>query len=77
MSDPMTPEVTKSATGDSANLNKTKASETSHNNAVKPNQSTPEDPNRKPTTLRTVLLLFSVFLSMFLVAVDRTIISTV
>lgn len=47
--------------------------------AVKPpdNSGKPNDASQKSMDLRTVLLLVSVFLSMFLVAVDRTIISTV
>lgn len=51
--------------------------DTVHDNAVKPNQSESGDPDQKPTNLELVFLLMSVFLSMFLVAVDRTIISTV
>ena len=67
----LTPENTNPTTEESIDSGQTMASEMSHDNVVKP------DPNEKPSTLRTALLLVSVFLSMFLVAVDRTIISTV
>ena len=59
---------TTSAAGESADtdLEKTKTAQSAHKEA-----------GQKSMDLRTVLLLISVFLSMFLVAVDRTIISTV
>lgn len=55
----------------------TKVGETTPDNAVKPDGSKAGDPDEKPSKLELLLLLVSVFLSMFLVAVDRTIISTV
>ena len=59
---------TTSATRESTDtdLEKAKAAQSAHKEA-----------DQKSMDLRTVLLLLSVFLSMFLVAVDRTIISTV
>lgn len=73
----MTPQSAKSAAGDSSDLATTQAGETSHDVAAKRDPSKPDDPQQKQSTTRTVLLLISVFLSMFLVALDRTIISTV
>lgn len=77
MSHPTTPENTTSAIGNSVDSEVTEAGETSHGDVVNPDQSKPDHRDQKPLTLETVLLLVSVFLSMFLVAVDRTIISTV
>ncbi len=77
MPHPATPENPTSATADSVDSEVTKVGDTPHDNAVKPNQGKPGDPDQKPSTLELVLLLVSVFLSMFVVAVDRTIISTV
>lgn len=77
MSHPTTPGNTTSAIGDSVDSEVTKAGETSHDNAVNSTHSKPDHQDQKLSTLETTLLLVSVFLSMFLVAVDRTIISTV
>jgi len=74
---PTTPKGAKSAAGDSSDVATTHAGETSPDVASKPDASKPDDPQQKPSTLRTVLLLISVFGTMFLVALDRTIISTV
>lgn len=74
---PMTPGSPRVAIGDPADLGKTKAGETSHDIAVRQDPNKRDDPDRKASALRTILLLISVFLSMFLVAIDRTIISTV
>ena len=70
---------TTSTAGESINsgLEKTKAVESPHNNGVKPSPGKSNDAGQKSMDLRTVLLLISVFLSMFLVGLDRTIISTV
>ncbi|EXJ80874.1 hypothetical protein A1O3_07161 [Capronia epimyces CBS 606.96] len=65
-----------SAAGDSADLEKGKADGTSQHGPITPDQSKPNSTDQKPSTLQMVLLLVAVFLSMFLVAVDRTIIST-
>ncbi|KAL2215028.1 putative MFS aflatoxin efflux pump [Thermoascus aurantiacus ATCC 26904] len=73
---PTTPKGAKSAAGDSSDVATTHAGETSPDVASKPDASKPDDPQQKPSTLRTVLLLISVFGTMFLVALDRTIIST-
>ncbi|KAL8832481.1 MAG: hypothetical protein Q9191_000251 [Dirinaria sp. TL-2023a] len=54
----------------------TKNSDAYEDVEVKYDPSKPDDPQQKQSTARTVLLLISVFLSMFLVALDRTIIST-
>ena len=73
MSRPTTPQSLKSATRDPAALEELKAAE-------RPPDDTKSKVNaleQKLSSPRTVALLISVFLSMFLVAVDRTIISTV
>jgi putative Ca2+/H+ antiporter (TMEM165/GDT1 family) len=44
---------------------------------VKPESSTSTERQEKKSAMSTVLLLVSVFMTMFLVALDRTIISTV
>lgn len=77
MSHPKYPENTTSTIADSVDSEVTKAGETSHDDAVNSTQFKPDHQDQKPSTLETVLLLVSVFLSMFLVAVDRNIISTV
>ena len=77
MTRPTTPENTTSPTEDSLDSQMTKVGETTHDDAVKPDQSKAGDSDEKPSKLELVLLLVSVFLSMFVVAVDRTIISTV
>ena len=77
MSPPPTPENTTPPTGNSVDSESTQVGETTHDDAVKPDQSKSGGPNEKSSNLELVLLLLSVFLSMFVVAVDRTIISTV
>lgn len=73
-----TPEnTTPAATADSVDSQVTKVPDDIHDNAVKPDESKPGDPDQKPSTLELVLLLSAVFLSMFVVGVDRTIVSTV
>lgn len=77
MTRPTTPENTTSPTGESVDSELTKVGQTTDDNAVKPDQSKAGDANKKPSKIELVLLLSAVFLSMFLVFVDRTIISTV
>lgn len=77
MTRPTTPENTTSPTGESVDSELTKVGQTTDDNAVKPDQSKADDANKKPSKIELVLLLSAVFLSMFLVFVDRTIISTV
>ena len=67
----------KSATPDSLGVGDANAGEPSYDNAMRLNQGKLSGVDVKQSALRTVLLLVSVFLSMFLVALDRTIISTV
>ena len=90
--DPTTPPSAKSAAGDSSDLATTQAGKTSHDVAAKENPSKPDNPKPgnpqpgnpqpgnpqpKQSTTMTILLLVSVLSSTFLVALDRTIISTV
>jgi hypothetical protein len=74
---PMTLQSANSAAGDSSDLSTTQAGETSHDVAVKHDMSKPDDTYQELSSPRTILLLISVFMTMFLVALDRTIISTV
>lgn len=74
---PMTPQSVHSAAGDSSNVDTTRASEASHDAAANSDLSKPEDTYQEQSATRVVLLLISVFMSMFLVSLDRTIISTV
>lgn len=64
------------AAGDSSDAATTQASKPSQYSAANPESSKPAAPEEEPTA-KTVLLLVSCFLAMFLVALDRTIISTV
>ena len=77
MARPTTPEKTTSRTGDSVDSEMTKVGKTTDDNAVKPDQSKAGGADEKPSKIELVFLLAAVFLSMFLVFVDRTIISTV
>ncbi len=76
MSRPTTPRSAGSVAENPAE--KAPAGKTPHDDVAKPDLSEHDEPvpDQKPVTLRTALLLVSAFLSMFLVAVDRTIIST-
>jgi len=71
------PGAHESANRDSADLEKANTIEGSHDNAIKPNQDKPEAAKQQPSNLQTILVLAAAFLNIFLVAVDRTIISTV
>ena len=71
------PQATKPPTGGSSDLGTTKTVETSNNVEVKDNASKPDDSYQEQSATKVALLLTSVLLSMFLVALDRTIISTV
>ena len=55
----------------------TKVGKPIEDNAFKPDQSKPGHPDEMTFSIELVLLLASIFLSMSLVFVDRTIISTV
>lgn len=74
---PTTPQSAKPVAEDSSNLAATQASEKSDVSALQNDLSKPDDTQQKESTMKTVFLLISVFGSMFLVALDRTIISTV
>ncbi|KAL9038867.1 MAG: hypothetical protein Q9214_005111 [Letrouitia sp. 1 TL-2023] len=71
----MTPHSAKLVTGDLAKPT-TQAGDTSHDAAIKDDASKPDKTQQKLSNTKTILLLVSAFLSMFLVALDRTIIST-
>ena len=77
MSRPTTPKNTNSPTEESVDSETTKVGKPIEDNAVKPDQGKPGGPDEQISKVELVLLLASVFLSMFLVFVDRTIISTV
>ena len=62
--------------GDGINLSTTQPDATSHEVAVKRDSGKPDDPSQQESTTK-IFVLISVFLSMFLVGLDRTIISTV
>ncbi|KAF7553509.1 hypothetical protein G7046_g7087 [Stylonectria norvegica] len=67
---------TKSTTRDLPDVGEKKPVEESRNDAGEQPQNKPDEPKQTAAALKTTLLLVSVFLSMFLVAVDKTIIST-
>ena len=73
---PMTSQSTSPAAEDSSNLDTKQASKTSYDVIVK-NDLKSDDTYQEQSRTRTIFLLISVFMSMFLVALDRTIISTV
>ena len=73
----MTSQSANSAAGDSSDLDATRAGEVSHDVAVKRDLSKPGDTYQEQSVTRNILVLVSVFISIFLVALDRTIISTV
>jgi hypothetical protein len=73
----MTPQSTNSAAGQSSDLGTIQADEKSHDVAVKDDLGKSDNTYQEQSATRVTLLLISVFTSMFLVALDRTIISTV
>ncbi|MCJ1421361.1 hypothetical protein MMC32_007724 [Xylographa parallela] len=73
---PTTPQSANSAPGASVDSAKTSAGEASHDVAAKRETSEPDDIYKDQSRTRVILLIISVFMSMFLVALDRTIIST-
>ena len=73
----MTSQTPNSTVGDSSDLDTTQTGEASYNAAVKRDTSKPNETYREQSAARVTLLLISVLMSMFLVALDRTIISTV
>ncbi|THC89804.1 hypothetical protein EYZ11_010743 [Aspergillus tanneri] len=76
MPHPVSPESAKCMTIHSAESDKIKPTETARDNTPRLGQNKPRVADEKVFTNKTILLIASVFLSMFLVAVDRTIIST-
>lgn len=74
---PKSPPSAISAAGDPSDLGTTQAGETPHDVAVKQDPDKSDDTYQEQSAARVSLLLISVFMSMFLVALDRTIISTV
>jgi hypothetical protein len=66
-----------SAAGDSSDLGTKQADESFHNDVTKDDLSKPNNTYQEQSPMRVIVLLISVFVSMFLVALDRTIISTV
>ncbi|RDL37705.1 Uncharacterized protein BP5553_05138 [Venustampulla echinocandica] len=77
MSSPEAHESVNTTTGDQVDLEKANAGEVSHDgNAIKPDQGKPDAAKLQQSNLQTILILAAAFLGMFLVAVDRTIIST-
>ena len=77
MSRPPSISSVKSATEGSTALGGTTPSEIPQKDTVQPKLSKFSESEQKLSNPRTVALLISVFLSMLLVAVDRTIVSTV
>ena len=73
----MTSQTVHSTAGDSSDLGTTQAGEGSYDVAVKHDTSKPDDTYQEQSATRVTFLLISVLMSMFLVALDRTIISTV
>ena len=65
------------ASGDMSDPGTVEAGETTHDVVVKPDSSKSDNTYQGQSTTRVALLLTSVLMSMFLVALDRTIISTV
>jgi hypothetical protein len=74
---PKNPGAARSTAGESSNLSTTNTDDAFSDDAGKNNANEPADTYVKQSTIKVVLLLVSVFLSMFLVALDRVIISTV
>jgi hypothetical protein len=72
----MTSQNANSTAGDSSDLGTKQAGEASYDVAAKGDTSKP-DAYEEQSAMRIALLLISVLLSIFLVALDRTIISTV
>jgi hypothetical protein len=74
---PTTPQSNKSASGDPPDVTKTQVGKNFQDVTAKEDPDEPKIHQPKPSTARTVLLMVSVLLSTFLVALDKTIISTV
>jgi hypothetical protein len=72
-----TPQSTKYASIDPPDLAKTQAGKTFQDVTAKEDPGKPKNHQPKQSTAKTVLLMVSVLLSTFLVALDKTIISTV
>ncbi|KAF2272093.1 putative MFS aflatoxin efflux pump [Westerdykella ornata] len=76
MSRPTTRGATDLAAEDSADLEKQKSSNPSRHDTPKTNQLDGTNSSQQPSTSTTALILISVFLSLLLVGLDRTIVST-
>jgi hypothetical protein len=74
---PATPQSIKPVAEDSSDTATTDAGRTSHDVAKKETPSSPDPPKPRQSILKITLVIGSILLSMFLVALDRTIISTV
>ncbi|KAH8812850.1 putative MFS aflatoxin efflux pump [Xylogone sp. PMI_703] len=70
------PQSAKSTPGESSDGGTTQANETIQNNAAKSDLVQPEESHHELSPTKLTLLLISVFTSMFLVSLDRTIITT-
>lgn len=73
----MTSQTANSTVEDSSDLDTTKTGEASYDVAARRDATKPNDTYQEQSATRVALLLISVLMSMFLVALDRTIISTV
>lgn len=71
------PQSVKADASDESDLTTTDAPKTSHDIPAKETPSKPDNPEPKQSTTTTILVIVSVLLSVFLVGLDRTIISTV
>lgn len=74
---PSTSRSANSAARESSDLGRTQAGGTSHDSAAKNAPNSPDDIYQGQSITRVALVLISAFMSMFLVALDKTIISTV
>ncbi|XXH05441.1 hypothetical protein Hte_011868 [Hypoxylon texense] len=73
---PTTPQSTKSTAGNPPDSPVTQPVNTPKDVVAEGSSNKPEDSDSKLSSTKTIMVLVSVFLSMFLVALDRTIIST-
>lgn len=71
------PQGAKMTVEDSSGLDTTEVGKMSHDIDDKKTPSDPDKPRLRQSTTTTFLVIFSTFVTMFLVALDRTIIATV
>ncbi|KAG6007650.1 hypothetical protein E4U21_005731 [Claviceps maximensis] len=76
MSTISSPEKASMTTGDTEHPVNEKPVEQQNGESFRPDAAKPAEASQKHSSLKTILLIASVFMAMFLVAVDRTIIST-